>query len=170
MNRQRPPALVVGIGSPHGDDQAGWKVIDRLESIVGRDVELVRAKVPHQLLDSIQAAKVLHLVDACDQQEPAAVVQRYRIEGDQIDRETGLAASAGEQQAAVLSGLRSDCTHHVDIVSVLCLARQLDSLPEEVILWMIPGRSFQFGDDLDETCQGHVRRCAEMIAEELAGA
>ncbi len=61
--------LVVGIGSPHGDDQAGWLLIERLSSQVSSQVRLRTASVPHNLIDWSDDCDALYIIDACDDSE-----------------------------------------------------------------------------------------------------
>ena len=51
--------LVVAIGSPHGDDRAGWTAIELLQSRNLDNVELRQAKVPHDLVNWIDACNYL---------------------------------------------------------------------------------------------------------------
>ncbi len=61
------PVIVIGIGSPHGDDRAGWEVIDRLHDVVPQRIVLRKASVPHDLLDWLDVTTETHLIDArCD--------------------------------------------------------------------------------------------------------
>ena len=61
------PAVVVGIGSPHGQDVAGWEVIDALERWLrsaggGQSlarVSIQKAVVPHDVLDWLVGGAVL---------------------------------------------------------------------------------------------------------------
>ena len=47
----RRPTLVVGVGSHHGDDQAGWLVADLLAASASEDVAVRKAKTPAEILD-----------------------------------------------------------------------------------------------------------------------
>ncbi|MGI9427921.1 MAG: hypothetical protein ACR2NM_04645, partial [Bythopirellula sp.] len=58
--------LIVGIGSPHGDDQAGWLVAERLATDLDHDNIAVRkATSPVQLLDWLDSIDRLVVCDAC---------------------------------------------------------------------------------------------------------
>lgn len=61
------PTLVVGIGSPHGDDQVGWKVIQSLQerTPLPCPVELGTVTQPWNLLDYFHSQPLAVLVDAC---------------------------------------------------------------------------------------------------------
>ena len=51
--------LIVGLGSHHGDDQAGWLVIDRLQERGYPTSRLVRLRKPADLLDVFDAEQVV---------------------------------------------------------------------------------------------------------------
>ena len=56
---------ILAVGSPHGDDQAGWRALDllRLENLPG--VEMTALSTPLDLLDHLQGCRALVLLDAC---------------------------------------------------------------------------------------------------------
>ena len=62
----RDEILIVGVGSAHGDDQAGWLVADELTQQIPDDsfISVRKASVPLDLLDWLGNIKVLHLIDA----------------------------------------------------------------------------------------------------------
>ena len=66
--------LVVGIGSPHGDDQAGWLVVERLRDLLPKSsAEFHVAQSPTDLLNWLEDHETLFLVDAieaADRSEP----------------------------------------------------------------------------------------------------
>jgi len=88
--------MIVGVGSPRGDDQAGWMVIDLLRrtdqaalcnpySPRQRPVSLHHVAVPHDLLDFITQSSTLHIIDAAKYVGVSAEagdslgLQRYRV-------------------------------------------------------------------------------------------
>ncbi len=167
MRSGRTRTMVVGIGSPNGDDQAGWRVIDLLGSRVADVCQLRHAKVPHELIDWIGDIDELHVVDACQANENHSTVSRYQVAAD--DHEFSL-QSKQDGQIATLPRLRSNNTHQMDFSSVVQLARQLKKLPDDVTVWIIPGREFGPGEAVHPDCQIQIRYCADMIARELADA
>ena len=61
MTDQR--TAVIGLGSHHGDDSLGWSVIDDLIQSDVRDAILLKAKVPHDILDVENGVDTIHVVD-----------------------------------------------------------------------------------------------------------
>ncbi len=172
MNSQRPNALVVGIGSPNGDDQAGWRVIDMLQTRMAGVCQLRYAKVPHELIDSLDNVDLLHIVDACVVGDQNEGVGRYELVcSEDVAGNHDVALNTQQKDQVIpLPRLRCDTTHHLDLVSVIRLASQLRKLPSRVSVWTIPGRQFGPGAPLDTACQDPIRHCADQIARELADA
>ena len=81
--------LVVGLGSFHGDDQAGWLVIDSLWAL-GYPVRSARkATHPADLLDDLPAGRPLTVCDAVQHAHQRGMGQRVihrSATGDQHDR------------------------------------------------------------------------------------
>ncbi len=147
--------LVVGIGSPHGDDRAGWTAIEQLQSRNFDDVELRQAKVPHDLVNWIDACTEVHIIDCCRIENAASILRRFEWLDTPIDR--GL-------------NLRSVGSHQIDIVSVLELVACLNRLPVHIVLWAIPGQCFDPIGALSGNCSAAIAECVERISQELGGA
>jgi len=113
--------LVVGIGSHHGDDQAGWLVIDCLHAR-GYPIErLIRARHPADLLDAIDAKQTLLMCDACVGSGTPGTVRRWHWPTDQIvyARPTG--------------------SHDLSLGDVLDLGRRIQCCPETAEIWTVEG-------------------------------
>ena len=78
--------LVAGLGSPHGDDQAGWLVAERVgEQFRSHpDVVVRRAIIPLDLLDWLEDVDVLHICDACETTQRHEKLQRFAWNGGQL--------------------------------------------------------------------------------------
>lgn len=131
--------LVVGFGSPHGDDRLGWLVVERLEQLLrgltsdGRpptSVELRRATTPSDLLDWLPGPTRLILIDACE--GPA----------EEFSPNGWRRFDTLESFAAVT---RASVGHLIGLPAVLALARQLERLPPQMALWAIRGEQFAAG-------------------------
>jgi len=57
-------ALVVGIGSPYGDDRVGWLVAERIAEMLGNRFIVRCARSPAELLDWLDGVAELHVCDA----------------------------------------------------------------------------------------------------------
>jgi hydrogenase maturation protease len=126
--------LFVGIGSPHGDDQAGWVIADRLRPQVYSlgDVLVRSAIVPMDLLDWLEGVRHLHLCDACEWGAPPGTLHRWRWPGLAHDRSS---AADGSSPLEGLGALRSKGSHDCGLGQTL--------LPSEVTVWGIEGRRFE---------------------------
>lgn len=111
--------LIVGIGSPHGDDQAGWRVVQSLLTETIDDVEVWAARSPAELLDRLNGIDQLILCDACRGQASVGRVRQWEWPAPQLQR-------------VEWSG-----THDLGLCNVLELAGELGQLPRHVILWSI---------------------------------
>ncbi len=62
-----PRIRIIGLGSPHGDDQVGWNVIEHLQQLPDISAELLRLDRPGPaLLNYLSNCDKAILVDACD--------------------------------------------------------------------------------------------------------
>lgn len=62
---------VLGLGSPHGDDQVGWVLVDRLQSIVSAQVVCEKLSTPtHGLINLLPQYDRVIVIDACDMDKP----------------------------------------------------------------------------------------------------
>jgi len=146
---KRSRHLVVGIGSAHGDDQAGWLLIDALLLRNRTSVPLRKAAVPHDMIDWLDDCKSLHIVDACDSED---AVRRFDLSNGNVTTNTNT---------------RCGSSHQMGVGDVMQLARSLGRLPEQVILWAIPGHNFHPGGAISEPCMKQVELCADRIQKDL---
>ncbi len=164
------PVIVIGIGSPHGDDRAGWEVIDRLHGVVSKNVFLRKAAVPHEILDWLDITFETHIIDAsCDK---APGLQRLNITLD----------DAGVLQLSVVDScyslnaestresLRSSSSHQLDLMSTIELAATLHRLPQQLALWTISISSVEKNGDVASATQERIDECVAAIVQELGHA
>lgn len=152
MTRHPLRILVVGIGSAHGDDQAGWRLIDTLVSRNHASAELRKASVPHDMMDWMDGCESLHVVDACDSEN---AVRRLDV-------------SSGDISSPVKT--RSSNSHQIGVGGVIELAKSLGLLPKRVMLWAIPGKEFFPNGDIGGQCMEQVELCAHLIQREIGDA
>lgn len=119
--------LVVGLGSHHGDDLAGWLVIDRLHERGYPSDRLLRARHPADLLDTIDAKQALVMCDACVGSGMLGAVHRWHWPTDQIvyARPTG--------------------SHDLSLRDVLELGRRIQCCPETAEIWTVEGATWSPG-------------------------
>jgi hydrogenase maturation protease len=133
--QDRKMLRVVGIGSPHGDDQVGWRLIGEL---AGMDHLRVRAEVlatPLDILNDLAGVDTLVVVDACDAGlAPGGVLIR---DWPWPCEERGKASS-----------------HGLGIEAVLRLAEQLGRIPSRVVLFGVQTNRLEESPDLSGALAG----------------
>jgi hydrogenase maturation protease len=139
--------LFVGVGSPHGDDQAGWIIADQLRSHVDSvsDVVVRLAGVPTDLLDWLDGVDHLHLCDACQTGVPPGTLRRWEWP---ITENARSSDKNGPRPIGSFGALRSSGSHDWGLGQTLQLAERLRRLPPRVTLWGIEGRHFGPQDSL----------------------
>jgi Ni,Fe-hydrogenase maturation factor len=70
--------FVIGLGSHHGDDQAGWLVIDQLRERGFPSTRLARLCHPADLLDVIEGEAFFVICDACEGISLPGTIRRMR--------------------------------------------------------------------------------------------
>jgi len=109
---------VIGIGSPHGQDAIGWRVVEQLSRSGISDARWIVARNPLEILDRCEGVRELHLVDAC-----------IGPDGGRVHRFSWPNALVQHQ--------RWTTSHGTDLPGVLRLAEELGMLPASVTLWAI---------------------------------
>lgn len=143
------PVLVVGVGSPYGDDQLGWMVVQHLMQSPLANCHVRIAATPIELLDWIEGYDVLHLVDACLGIGIAGTAHRWSWPCEEL----GVEGWSG--------------THDFSIPAVLALAEQLELLPQRVVLWGIERGGKQTNSSLSHGAAAWIESMANRIRIEV---
>lgn len=145
-----PRTLIIGIGSPHGDDQVGWWVADKLRA-TAHDCDLIvrKAKSPVDLLDWIDGVDRLMLCDACQGLGEIGASRRWTWP------EVAL-------QDVAWSG-----THDLSLPAVLALAQRLRRLPDDVVVWAIQGDASPTVDSVSSQIAAAATEVVQQIKREL---
>lgn len=165
--------LFVGLGSPHGDDQVGWRVAESLR--VQGQIDVRQAAIPADLLHWLDHIEALYLCDACRGRGTIGSLHRWAYRRGESGRVELLAAVAR---------LRSTGSHNLGLGQVLDLAERLGILPEVIVLWAVEGGSFGMGQPLSSELKkqlpgivhtieyeiNHARKIAGEIADPASGA
>jgi hydrogenase maturation protease len=137
--------LIVGLGSPHGDDRAGWGVIDELQRR-GVSADIARlARHPADLWNWCDPSTDLVICDACQGTGPVGTTRRWQWPDEPMTER-------------IRQG-----THDLPLAEVLALGRLLQSCPPTVVLWTIEGAAFFPETDLSPM----VRAAVDRVADEL---
>lgn len=159
--------LIVGLGSSHGDDRAGWHVVEDLAAACRRrtDICLRRALVPLDLLDWVERTDNLHICDACEAPDGAgAGLHQLRWDGSQL---VDASASAQGRTIFATEMFRSRGTHDFGLPDVLRLAQATSGLPEHVTVWAVSGISFEPAEPMSPATMAAARRAVPAILRSL---
>jgi hydrogenase maturation protease len=139
--------LFVGIGSPHGDDQAGWTIAEGLLQDVDSSGDIIvrRASVPLDLIDWLDGIDCLHVCDACQGDAPPGTLHRWEYKAATPAASDRQREPRGRE---CFASLRSTGSHDFGLIAVLELADRLGRLPSQVVVWCIEGRRFEIGQTL----------------------
>jgi hydrogenase maturation protease len=144
--------LIVGLGSPHGDDQAGWLAVDALSRLAAVAGTFRKASDPTELWAWMTAHSELTLIDACENIAPVGAISRLQWPTDRF----------------IGDGFRT--THGVPLSEILETACRLGTGPSQATIWLIAGRSFASATMPAEEVISAAERLAGTIATEIAHA
>jgi hydrogenase maturation protease len=139
---------VIGLGSPFGDDQVGWRVIELLRGSLPPDIELLALDRPGAaLISAMQDVHWLVLVDALSSDaQPGRIT---RLEPHDI-RNVGCGFSS----------------HNLDLQQTLELAHSLDCMPARVDVYGIE-LGVVDGLDLSQEVAAAAHRLAARLRRDL---
>lgn len=140
---------VIGLGSYHGDDQAGWLIIDRLEDFGYPRSLLKKAGHPAELLDDLSLPQPLLICDACQSNHAAGVVHRWHWPTDSLIE------------------MRTGGTHDLPLPHILQLAHQLAGNPRDVEIWGVEGVNWSPGSSPGDSVRTAAREVAAAIWREV---
>ena len=145
--------VVIGVGNPsRTDDGVGPAVVERLERRGVADVILARSLgEATELIDLWTGADLAILVDAV-LADPAHPGRVHRLVVHRPPAERGRAASS----------------HGMDLGEAVELARVLDRLPGELVLYAVEVDRVGYGEGLTPEVALAAERLAEDIAAEVA--
>jgi hydrogenase maturation protease len=143
---------IIGIGSPSGDDQAGWLVIDALADALDNklppDVELTKLDRPGStLIPLFEKADRVILIDAMQADSSPGEIRHF----------------SNDEWASYRAGLSS---HGLGVFEALMLARELACLPETLELYGIEIGSALPGDQPSDTVISAAGKLADRIAHD----
>jgi hydrogenase maturation protease len=137
---------IIGIGSPSGDDQIGWRVVEALKDRLPPDVELITCDRPGTgLIPLLESASQVILVDAMQWGDAPGTIRHFNLD-EWMDYRQGLSS------------------HSVGVVEALELAGELGALPASIELYGI-----EIGASTPSVAAGDsVRTAAEVLADRIA--
>jgi hydrogenase maturation protease len=139
---------ILGIGSPSGDDQAGWLVVQALENRLPPDIRIEQLDRPGSaLIPLLEKADRAILVDAMQGGGQPGDICRFR----------------NNEWAAYRQGLS---THGLGLFDALMMARELGCLPRDIELYGIEIGSVLPGSEPSEAIMIAAQQLADRIANE----
>ncbi|HVV99967.1 MAG TPA: hydrogenase maturation protease [Planctomycetaceae bacterium] len=140
--------LIVGLGSPHGDDAAGWHVVDEIARIAPAE-RVRRMAHPADLLDLLSDVDELIVCDACRGPDRPGTVRTWTLPlPEEFVRHT------------------PRNSHELGLVEVLRLAEQLGDLPAKVGVWTIEADKNGDIDALSDSARVAIRETVAGILAE----
>ena len=143
--------VVIGIGNEwRGDDAVGRRVVQALRGLVGDNVRLAECEGgAAEILDAWEGCDRAVLVDAVHTGASPGTLSR--LDCSESLPESGLPVS----------------THGFGVREAIELARTLDRLPKDVIVYGIEAASFEMGAPLSRPVGRAVVDVARKVAEEV---
>jgi len=142
MSSGRP--YVIGLGSPHGDDQAGWLVVEALRLRGWNASEARNVAQPVDVLDTLPVDRPLLVCDAAN--------------GESVG-----AFRTWSWPTMELPTLKPSGSHNMPLASVLELARQLRLLNGSVVVKTIDGKNWTSFSKASEAVELAARKLADEI-------
>ena len=139
---------MVGIGSPHGDDQVGWEIARALEKRALAQAVVRLARTPDDLLDCVDPVRPVMIFDACRGAGAVGSVHRW------------------EWPTAALDEMHWSGTHQISLPGVLALAGQLEQLPASVTIWGVEVAATRPGEALSNEVAEGAKHVVELICQE----
>lgn len=138
--------LVIGLGnSSRGDDAAGLVAAERLAQSGRSGVTVATCEgEPFSLLDRWREGDRVILIDATSTRSRPGTLRRFDA-----------------HRRPLPAGLFATSTHALGLAALLELARRLDRMPDELIVYGLEGASFGLGDALSPAAEAAV---AEVVA------
>lgn len=147
--------LLVGLGSPYGDDQLGWRLVEEIGKLCRQPLSVQRAHSALQLFDWLGGVQRLVVCDACQGIGAVGTWRRWRWPSDD------------------LKPLRAQGSHDLGLAAVLALAETLGQLPGNVSIWAIEGlpaagAGLPPDGALSLEVEQAISRVAALVIEELS--
>lgn len=140
--------LIVGIGSPHGDDQAGWCVAGGL--LQGScPARILALSEPIQLVDHLADCQRLLVVDACQTGAAPGAISHLIWPDQRIEAQ------------------HDHSSHGIGVGHALRLAEQLGRLPPRVEVFGIQVADCSAVSDICDEVREAVQHLTDLLLDEL---
>lgn len=155
MNSQtdKPKVLIIGVGNEYrGDDAFGLLVARTLKTKVATSVAVSEHHGEGaSLMEAWQGYETVILIDAI-------------LSGVKPDVPVRIDAT----QVRIPAGLFHHSTHQFGVAEAIETARALGRLPQKLLIFGLPGESFELGQSISKSVSLQVERVAALVVTELA--
>jgi hydrogenase maturation protease len=140
---------IVGLGSPFGNDQAGWRLVELLQRRLNVPARLKIIHEATQLVDELAGCRQLIVVDACRSGMRSGALSRLRWPDPRIRQ------------------YHNHSTHGVGLCNALQLAERLGRIPPNVEIFGIEIGNVGPHDEMTQEVAQAVAELAKTIFAEL---
>ncbi|MDB5339353.1 MAG: hydrogenase maturation protease, partial [Planctomycetaceae bacterium] len=144
-----PRRCVIGVGSPHGDDQIGWMIADAVLLLAADVCHVYKVASPLEILDRIDGTEWLGICDACRGAGSVGDWKSWAWPDQQIISQE-------------FSG-----SHGIGLPATLDLATRLGRLPETTMIWGVEIGDCHPGDAVSASASAAIPVIANAILREL---
>ncbi len=141
---------LVGLGSPHGDDQLGWLVVDRLRPELPESVSSHKISAGLDLLTLLDGTERLLIVDASSPSGQPGTVRAFDWPFPEL---------------AAMVPLGS---HDVGLLEAIRLAETLGLWPDRARLFAVEADQFEPGQVLSPAVRAGLDTVVSLIRREIA--
>lgn len=143
-------SLIVGLGSPHGDDQVGWAAVDRLRPRLPGGMSAHKVRDGLELLDCLKGHDLAVVIDAAAPAGRPGLVRSFNWPCVELT------------QCALWS------THGLGLVEALQLAEVMGQLPRHVSIYTIEGRDTSPVASLSDEVERQINVVVENVLADVA--
>ncbi len=142
--------IVIGVGSPHGDDRIAWAAIQALRgNVKATAIALREVATPADMLDHLEGITKLVVVDGCRAGQAPGTVIRF------------------DWPSAELQFCRAASSHGLGLVEVLTLANVLGRLPPEATIVLMEIADAAPGDELSPSVSKALPELVSAVLNEI---
>ncbi len=146
------PVLVIGIGNPfRSDDRVGLEVAGRIKHSANDRLEVLEMTGnPLTLLDIWKDYDEVLLVDAVSSRS-----------------HTGTFQIINAVKQPMPAGMFNTSSHNMSVAEAIEMARTLDRLPEQLLVYGIEAENFQYGETLSPHMDGVIEEVVHHILSHI---
>jgi hydrogenase maturation protease len=149
---ERDPILVIGVGNElRGDDRAGLEVA---RSVRSRHPPRIEVREEHgellRLLQAWEGYRTAVLIDAMRSGAKPGTIRRLQVGPEPLE----------------MAVARRTTSHSISLMATIELARALDRLPPQLILYAIEGADFAPGGSLTTPVRAAVGSVARAVVRD----